>query len=849
MAEQRKSLNLLSCFLFWLSPTLLLFTLHSFAQTPTVHPWPEEVLSYFNQTLPSAFNNLGQEGYNTLFNSVGDLELFGFGDTTSNVYAASNRAIYDNQDVLNTWTVVDKLVLDLNKSIPIFYAPLGVGLPAISLNLGGEATLQFLNIRRSDSKHKLPPVIEKPAIPLLEEDQSHWYDLDGRGKAEFSDILKRFTIPFRIPFSPHGLHRLDSGEIMSFDLTGYLSFSATLGETISAGNSLPKLEAGVNGSVYVKAHWRYSLMKEDERFARIKITHAKKAGGYTLGYGAHFDDITLYEGFSINSNLTGLFEQTATITPFRFQLTHEDEDLFDRCFRYDLNSLEAQHAYSLAMRGQLKESEDLAQAHEGEPEPPVQKLFTRHEQLKTTAKQRGVGLWLIFRKEDDRIVTNVDAVITRAEDGTSHLVRSVANNLHEWSTGIGQFEKFRYQFSFFMNETRYYQTDDHGQSYPDSMSLMAEGFIEDNVTSGKELNHYSETFETLAGVDHAVFPRLPIHPPPELDDECNQPKRRFDLSCILHKLTPRNFLAYYGRTSMYLRLGFNRPMLEKFINTPKENMWPILAAAFHVPLEKWDSPGKRTLYSALHLYTRIANAPLYLGNGFLRRGPDLDVAHRFHRMWLDIQDETNLTKRIELLGKLFQTVNYGEELIKVLRLSQEDAPIQYALVGTNRMFTTQVREEKWGNTVTDYLSQLSLKEMDFENTQSSVILDDTAKVSDFNTQILEVASSPSPQPPLIRARLDFNLSIKPNYLYFKVVTDNKWGLSKKAGEILIANTTPFDIGPNSIELSSLDDRGLGKELLGKLKVGHFYKIIMSISKDGKTWGPVATKEFRCPTPF
>ena len=809
------------------------------SQAQVVTQWPEEIMGYFQQAVPNAISNLGAQGFNGLFTAIGDVSLFSWNQGPHSIGLSTRRDIWDNHDIFNTWTVVDQMTIKYAANAIGPSATMGAALPGIGLTFGGGATLHYLNIRRSDSKHypTISPidVRENETKNLLRNPEvKHWYDLDPLHRAQFYETGKRLEIPLRIPLTHRGLNRLDSGEIISYDVMGTISLGGNVGWTIPSLSDIPSLSLGLTLTTYLTGGYRYTIQKISPEKSRIKVTRSR-AWGVTETYGAAFNPIPFYQGFTVLS-FNNIGAQTFNITPFQFQATHEFATMFDVAYEYDLTQESGQAAYDRAMLGDLAYSENQIDEWGEKANPPVKKAFTQKVKQEKINKAGQVTLGFLYRKQDNRNITRIDSQITMP-DGTHHLFRAVSDNWKQWQTLTGQDEKIRYQFSFFSNLERYEKNLD------DSLSLLAEGFMDDATSSGFEMRRYSNRFEALAGVKKEVFPRLPLYPPSLKDTACEGWKGWKSFSCIVRKLRPKIIPAYYGRSSFYVKLGFNRPMLEKFMNTPKEKMWPILETAFGVGAGDWSNPASRAGYFFEFLGNRMLNAPSYLWHKHYDRGPNLDIAKRFHKQWVDLAEEKDVKEKIKMLSKIFSSVYYGEELIKVLRLSLQDTPVPYTISAQNKLFSHQIRDENWGITVTDYLSDLSQREIDVENYHSTVNLDEKAKVTDLKVGVMKAEDRGEKQTPGIKLNTSFNLSVKPKFIFFKLMTRNRWSFTRNVSEAMMANANRFKVGANQIMIENEAAQDLGNDLFKSLIVGKKYMLVVSVSQDGKTWGPIAETEF------
>ena len=247
--------------------------------------WPAEVKTYTRDVLPEQINQSGDRFYNELFNAIDDLTIFSMNDAKSSFRVNSSRNIYDNRDIFNSWTVVDKFSINLGHNLISTSIPVGA-LPAISLSFGLGGSIHYMNIRRSsikqyDLQQKLANINKDVTIALDQADddikdedyKEKWYDLDPIRRAQYFEPLKRLFIPLRIPYLAKNMKHLQKGEIMAFNMSGTISLGAGIGfSTPTVAGIVPDLNAGLSYSTYLRGGYRYALIKEADNFVRLKVS-------------------------------------------------------------------------------------------------------------------------------------------------------------------------------------------------------------------------------------------------------------------------------------------------------------------------------------------------------------------------------------------------------------------------------------------------------------------------------------------------------------------------------------------------------------------------------------------------
>jgi len=877
-----------------------------------------------------------------LFASVSNLDILStkLGDFGLGVRVS--RSIYDNKDIFNSWTVIDTFKVDL--SVPIFGTSsmlIGGGpIGSLSFSLGTSGGLEFMNIRQvlpnryshvpkleeraeklkqgiksytearaqSESVDDDSAVVEintdvPPEIPIpdeqeglipIEQPDQPWYIFDPLRKAQYSKFWNLVAFPARLPLSVDWLKYMDKGEIMSYNVSGTVQLGGGIGWNLDVSGLTSTANFGVGISTYLRGDFNIAVLKEDDRFVRVKLMRKRTTGkGFSIGAGTLNE--TIFEGVLIASFKIG--KQNFKLIPFKLSVGNSYSNVFDVSYRYDLHNEIAKEAYQKAVLGFFALSEEASKGMGRIDNPPVVKTFERDSLVRSQAIKKDMQLWLIVKHGDETTVDTTNACVTlRVKDGepvkagevdktfandiendpdvekwckptkedgyeTRHIFQSIAYNSESWRTWWGWFEKFKYHFKI---QADY---EDYIAGKQNSLSLVVDGSLEDSSTDGMELRQYINEVEYSIGVGiHydkekcktadsldeelkkdlcGIFPRLPIYAPidPNKDkigrydrnnrynrdclDQNRRTKRWREKNC---KMRPH--AIEFGRSSFFYRLIFSQAQVEKFINTPRADIWPILEKTFGVSDGIWSTPGRRAAYQALTIPLTVINIPLFVANIHLRQGSNLNTARKIHDNWIKLKGLKKGAEKIKTMGELFSDNIYSYELVRCIRMALPGEKIEYFASGSNDHMGRIIDGGDTVVVVDPVYERLSRELFDksaakFDGDREAIIYSYDLKVIDRN---------------LVEARFVFR-DKAPNYVFFRLEKSNRLTRTKTLLELVVYNDGKFKVGNNLLEIDKRRDSGIGALIAEKLEKGNYYTLYMGISRDGETWGPLSQKRF------
>lgn len=781
------------------------------------------------------------------------------------------REVFDNQDVLNSFTVVDHFRLRLaSKNINIA-APLGLSNVSLGFRLGAGTDIDWTNIRQvTASRYPNFPTIEHENKELLskkeeelienptpdakevfiqEEDDdgvvreittydSGGYFIDPSFRPRISKLFNMITFPWKVPLTLKKLSKLKEGELISYSFTGYVEVGANVGFKI-----IPNIDDKVvfnnlaNFRTFLKGTFKVTVLKENERFVRVKLSRIREHG-MALTLGGDGTKVEVFEGFLLFSGsdieMDKVLKQKVSVIPFKFTTQKSWANSFDLGFRYDMQFEEAREAYKKAVFGSFKYSSDYAGRVDKNDNPAITRIFKRNANTINRITDQSLRLF-VYRNYKGRISKSLNAVI-ELPDGTKEVFKESTELSRGWKVFWGHFEKMQFNFTIAFDKTSFLEGKDN------SLQLIAEGNIEDSHTNGKEMFRYIHMVRKAIGKNE-VLPDLPVYiPKNHLELEAQDVLEGEDPYQESYGLSKR--LAKYKRSNFYFGYNINQFQLEKLVAYPEEKMWDALERAFGVKEGAWSTSGSRTWYRTKNIWASIANLPLFLMNANIRKGNDLEAAKRFIKWWkrlkvkmpLDHKGKFIITEefseKIQYFARMFKNRNFGYQYLRALFIALNGEEVDYFVTATNESFG-RIQERGRVTTNPEYLMNLTDENIGFERLAGGFKSNPDLLVNNLKAEMLDQE----------KVVLSFETNKKPQIIYFKIFKTNRLQKYRVVSELVYKNESRFDVGFNRLVLDkkSLDE--LSFKLGENLEEGSYYTINVSISNDGFSWSQVNSKRF------
>jgi hypothetical protein len=798
---------------------------------PAVEEWPPPLmrrLSLESEKLSEA-----------VFNLLEDVEVLSIAVGPGRLDAHVGRRVFDNHDVLGSWTVVDHIRLNVDAPFYVTSWPIFGNLTGGFGVTGGVAT-EFIDIRQvqpRDFAHlpslearaaeseqwqpASPPIASAP--PRDDQRGEPWSrPFAGLEEARYGKLWNMVSFPVRIPTQAEWISHMSDGEVISFIANGTIETGPSVSWQLDVTRVTDMIRADASVGAYVSGQFRVSILREDARHARLRVTRQAEAGMVAQA-GGRTDDV-------VRGVLIGPWDIShgrSQITPFFFAVRDGKGRGLDLVYRYDLAQTAGRLAFEAALAGRLGMSERYAGGFEWQDQSddaPVHKLAERSTGYTQKFKGSGARYGLLYRHNHDSTVTDSDITAVFRE-GTTRVFRSDTENDRSWRFIWGTFERFDYRFRIDVDRDR------AEIGAPDAATLVVQAELSDSDTTGADLYAYMNEVESATG-RRGFFPRPPRYAPdndfPRYDPDWRGDRRR-------PKVEPGREIDYY-RSSFYYQLTFSQDQIERFVSLPSERMWPMLEAAFGVPAGSWETGASRASWSATHLTERVLNIPLYALNLHYRGGSILEHARAIRASWMRAGGQTSLEERVKALGEMFSDRRYSAELVRLLRMVLAGERVSYAIQGSSHAFG-YLRDAGIGATALDPLPVQKEWLIDFDRQIARPQADPEAAVSELDLEPLGGG----------RFRLSFAIpeQAKPRALYASLVEVRPWRFPRSVGQAAYIDREGIIAGgKNTLVLST--DSGAFSDLLGKIEPGNAYILKLAYSRDGRTWGPIAETRFVMP---
>lgn len=816
-------------------------------------PFPSDIFLRIGDTIGNEWDDTATKFSASLFESITDRELFNtylLGDLQ--VGLRVQRRVFDNQDIIDSWTVIDIMKVPFFLPIPILNDEIGLGTGSFGINVGLSFGAEAYHIRQISPKDwaKVESVkeieedlkeVEDLTEDLSEEAQSDiileedntpsstdelsrftfWRSQNPRIRARYNKIWNLLIHPLKIPLTAKRMDNYRIGDVVSYGLEGAVQLGISAGWTDIdiLGKTFDRTSIGLGMTTYLKGDFRLSLWKENENFAHIKLTKALNRGT-VINAGDLRIDQELFSGFLLLDKK--IFSVSGEFIPFSFSLNKNKANQFDIGYRYDLRQVEAREAYEDAALGRFKKSHDLA-LKKGSG---VKESFTKKSNSNSRSKNFRMKLSFFFEKANSSRKSLTTATIKM--DGIEHkLYSSQALTLKGYDSLWGRSELKRHQFLTTYNERTYRQDPKKG------LGMRIEGRIEDSHTSAKELFKYLTEVET-AIAKPGLFPRPPKYLPtitcrdlqdhiPEVDDQNCQ--REGD---------GKTKLARYGRTSFFYQVDLTLEHLLNLKNASKKEFWQAMEESFGVSKSKWSTPWKRTFNLFVNSYASLLNIPLSLFNVNLPNGGRLIVANRFYKGWKHLSNIKDPKKLVAAMGDLYRTLHYSPELVKATRILAGAGEAKFYLTAKADQVFGQISEG--GSTLGSIfpIGDEARRRIDFDRIGSRVNTDNEAFIQNLQFKKIDQDT----------AKITFSLNKRPEYLYLRVDQSPSLGRYQNLTRMIIKNNGEFKKGENTF-LVKRESRG---GYLGKLRKaffnGKFSTFMMAYSIEDQKFGSVSSVRFR-----
>lgn len=748
--------------------------------SPKVEMWPDKVWTDISREVDRS----GTQLTNILFDAIDDFKLYSFSHNNNSASVSVKRSVFDNQDILNTYTVNDQFSINFGRSATEYSIPLIPSATSpVNFNLGVGGKILVTHIRQVFSaKYPEIPRIEdiendlKNESKVYEQEERKWWEMDPSWRPRLAKFWNPLISIWRIPWTKEGLKKINDGDLVSYSTSGYVTVGLEAGFVPLRLAPGVDLSVGMGVQAYVKGEFRITLLKESERYVRVKVTRVGSFGqGVTAGATTNdmrvMEGILLFEGKKIETKIS---DQKITVVPFKLALDRENKKQKDIGYRFDLNDPKAEEAFEKAMRGNFKFAEDVAKVNSS-----VTHILTRDALEKRRTTSYSLGLKWLYNFGKSREKKDLWATIQRP-DGTTEVFKSSYQLAKAWSTLWGSGEKQNFLFTTVFDQTAF----ERGEK--NSFQLVSEALYEDVNTSGREMQKYLRDIQLVLG-GKQVLPELPLLVP-------RQNSTKFKL-------------ADYKRSSFYFGQYFTEEQVKKFLCTNSQKALEITNRSFDYITDSDERSAR---------------------------------VNRFHKHWMSLQktfeqdlSSSEMIEALQDLRKLFRFQGRAIHAMRALVLALEGEEIDYFVTATNQSFG-RIQFRGRAATNTERLLQIADETVDFENKVGLYRPDLNAKITDLKVEEL----------PDRRLKVNFSLPKGTKYIFFKLLRSSGWKKVKNLKDLIYVNKGRFKEGGNEWILGPESKDDLDMAIWSVLTSQEYYTLQMSASLDAKSWGRVESNRFK-----
>lgn len=604
------------------------------------------------------------------------------------------RLVINNKRVDKSYTVVDTFKIGVQ---PSFY----YSQPGVTIGVSPYVYFEILNIRQVVPEryyfinpikfyfNKLKKKIKKEEdktpgmIEIARENEIFLNFLPKEKKipgkqARYGKILNPITAIFRLPLNHRFIKNIKRDEIISFSVTGGITFSACFGVAGNCNSNAPKTYDWANLGiplveigVFLEGKYQISIMREfteneNDNFARIRVSKVKTVGvGFSIGSDRTSlpDQVKQIDGQFIYKTLGGIVK----VKPFSVSGKFTYAKFMNQSFRFNLNTEKGRKAYDKAALGVFNLADKYSRDDQGntiinKPDAPVLRLLTSEEKRKTYRQQSGIDLFLAKFWKNKVIRTSVikETDFEGSGEEETYFESLILNKRHmEVFFGLAHLEKRSHQFYINIDEKKFNQE----KRPKDTLTLMVKVNRYDRFMTSREYIEYVKEFE-----DNLGYPGLFPLPP-------KNNKGKWDKLNI-------------GTGSFSYNLKFNWDHIEKLINYPEDKMWSALAMAFNAQGQGWEKRKGRAKRITQRLVIYAGTIPLSMAGEKFPKKDDILVANLKHLRWKRLKKDLKKgpQKLNEKLAQFFNSGDYGSEMIKLLRVILPKTKIPYSGAARSKLF-------------------------------------------------------------------------------------------------------------------------------------------------------------------
>jgi hypothetical protein len=848
----------------------------------------EEIKDAIRGKVKGEINKQGYKINDNIWNKFENITLFNKSLGRLSFQIQSQRKVTDNLDGMS-FTIQDSIAIPVG--VNIFSATIGHILKnrlPLSLSVSAGGSVDFMNIKqtfvgdsinfkddydqfklqiKSLSKMELLKKAEHDLeelenqkddtnyIDVTTNEKGKGIDLDKNVQARYFTTLNRIAFPLKIPLKAEWVKHLETNEIVSYAGSGGVSF----GPSISLNLGLTPLTGGMSISTYLKGSFRITIMKvENERSEErvlLKLTTAKERGD-NVNYIVSSNN-EIYEGFTLLGNTTARTNFDIKILDTSFMKGKEKS--IEMGYEFDLHYPLAREAYNQATLGMLEDADRLAlESMANHNSPTGVKFLYRKDGIKnleTLSKK----FQMTFLKEKKMNCSNsIENFKTKIKEENYIGITGVFG-CNIFASGLLQ-GKLEQSFKFIVENQVNVKNRDLNKEWVFEM----QGFLKDTQTNGYELDKYHNQINTLFLSPGLIpsFPvtlqkRVPAHKMkfPPTQEEINA--ARYEQKTTT-PLFDEEEVIDYGITQFTYSVRLNQNHLDKFFKMAESEFLRYVEEGFELP------PEERPITRGKLIGSMIAENILLGIPGILQVDNKILTRHKsilyFYDSWKKLKalaeatdiftkdnrdiEEIELSKQqvTEILKKMFSSPTWGYYYQRVFMMSLAGEDIERHLVFNSSALPKPIQ-------INDTLRIPTINTVagDFEKMKGNKILYEGLD-SSADVQIADLVVTPKDA---FQFEMKFKTKAKPRYVKITLSGSNGFSIfNQEVISLLIVNrpSSPeaddavFVEGENFLVFDKLDVNTFLSAIAERVEYNTWYKISISISKDGKKFGPMVTSK-------
>lgn len=443
-------------------------------------------------------------------------------------------------------------------------------------------------------------------------------------KIRYNNTLSEFRLPAHIPFSADELldnERFKVGDIVSYNLYGGVFLNAsTIFNFVDT--------AGSYATAYVRGNWQVSVRKEKNNHAIIRLRRSFYEGAnFTpLGIRLHIPIIkgVLFGKSDINFNFT----------PFHKSIEAAEYQVFDKVYKYDLNTEIGRKAYTAAMFGNFKPTHEHMNNGSAVSELMLRNAYGTYQRSNTRINISVVNI-------DKHYINNVEFSVLKKHDKTENVFLGSSERMKRSYISL---------FGFYQDYKKFTRLDSFDLLNDDQKSTkkleISSSLIIENKETSKE--NYAEMIQIARSI-------------------------------VGNDAIPDNIANRHiqGGQKLSLEMFFRQAGVLRILQMSEDKIWSVLSRYFLADATAWATQTARTNWIFANQKNKFRSiefgGPAVPAQLYIKRASV--IVDTFTQM----KKTEDAKKRLKLLNKLHEQNGYSSLLYKLLIELAGKEQVEYRL--------------------------------------------------------------------------------------------------------------------------------------------------------------------------